>query len=69
MELHASVNYCCSENFLWQSFQLKKSPNNRCLDKSFYHVELMQNSTCNKYIQVSKPNCHEVIFTDFLTGI
>ena len=27
----------------------------------------MQNNICNKYIQVSKANCHEVIsFTDFL---
>ena len=61
------VNDCCAKKSLRQSFQLKKSQNNqRNLDKSFrYHMDLMQNNNCNKFIHVGKLNCHEVIFCRF----
>ena len=49
------VKNCCTNNFLRQSFQLKKSHNKSVLpgDSFRYHRELMPNNICNKYIQLA----------------
>ena len=62
--MSVNVNHCCTKKSLRQSFQVKKSQNNQCYLNKYLglHTELMQNNNCNKYIELGRLNCHEVIF-------